>query len=219
MPDAGLHGHDQAHRADGTFDVLLSGVSEVVLTGIFSRTRSAHRREDRKPLSRAQERARTSGGDPGPSKLIFDPYFWPASWIVARCARTSGTRLQSCVFRSHQASKFLRSPWLRNHSGRNQRQGWRHPPQPAAGAECAQRRTDGGTARAIGAFEADANISCMVLTGSDKAFAAGADIKEMANKSFLDAFMGRFRRRLGSRRPGAQADHCRGRRLCARRRL
>jgi len=45
---------------------------------------------------------------------------------------------------------------------------------------------------AIDAFEADANIACMVLTGSDKAFAAGADIKEMAGKSFMDAYMGDF---------------------------
>jgi len=45
---------------------------------------------------------------------------------------------------------------------------------------------------AIDAFEADANIGCMVITGSDKAFAAGADIKEMAGKSYMDAFMGDF---------------------------
>jgi enoyl-CoA hydratase len=45
---------------------------------------------------------------------------------------------------------------------------------------------------AIAAFEADANISCIVVTGSDKAFAAGADIKEMAEKNFMDAFMGNF---------------------------
>ena len=45
---------------------------------------------------------------------------------------------------------------------------------------------------AIDAFEADANIACVVLTGSDKAFAAGADIKEMAGKSFMDAYMGDF---------------------------
>ena len=31
--------------------------------------------------------------------------------------------------------------------------------------------------RALDAFEADAAIGCMVITGSDKAFAAGADIK------------------------------------------
>jgi enoyl-CoA hydratase len=45
---------------------------------------------------------------------------------------------------------------------------------------------------AIDAFEADANIGCIVITGSDKAFAAGADIKEMAAKSYLDAFMDDF---------------------------
>jgi enoyl-CoA hydratase len=45
---------------------------------------------------------------------------------------------------------------------------------------------------AIDAFEADAAIGCIVVTGSDKAFAAGADIKEMAAKSFLDAFMNDF---------------------------
>ncbi len=34
--------------------------------------------------------------------------------------------------------------------------------------------------------EADANIGAMVITGSEKAFAAGADIKEMKDKSFVD---------------------------------
>jgi enoyl-CoA hydratase len=47
-------------------------------------------------------------------------------------------------------------------------------------------------AAAIDAFEADADIGCMVITGSDKAFAAGADIKEMAGKTYTDAFMGNF---------------------------
>ena len=41
-------------------------------------------------------------------------------------------------------------------------------------------------------FEADAAIGCVVITGSEKAFAAGADIKEMVGKSYLDAFMGDF---------------------------
>jgi enoyl-CoA hydratase len=45
---------------------------------------------------------------------------------------------------------------------------------------------------AIDTFEADPNIGCIVITGSDKAFAAGADIKEMAAKSYLEAFMGDF---------------------------
>jgi enoyl-CoA hydratase len=38
--------------------------------------------------------------------------------------------------------------------------------------------------------QADENdkVRCIVLTGSEKAFAAGADIKEMSEKSFVDAF-------------------------------
>src|SRR6266481_5762386 len=47
-------------------------------------------------------------------------------------------------------------------------------------------------AAAIDGFEADAEIGCVVITGSEKAFAAGADIKEMATKSYMDAFMGNF---------------------------
>jgi enoyl-CoA hydratase len=46
--------------------------------------------------------------------------------------------------------------------------------------------------RALDAFEADANIGCLVITGSDKAFAAGADIKEMADKTFDQAYLGDF---------------------------
>jgi enoyl-CoA hydratase len=45
---------------------------------------------------------------------------------------------------------------------------------------------------AIQAFELDGNIGCILVTGSDKAFAAGADIKEMADKSFMEAFMSDF---------------------------
>lgn len=42
--------------------------------------------------------------------------------------------------------------------------------------------------RALDGFEADDGIGAIVLTGSDKAFAAGADIKEMKDKSFAEAF-------------------------------
>jgi len=45
---------------------------------------------------------------------------------------------------------------------------------------------------AIDAFEASAEIGCMLLTGSEKAFAAGADIKEMAGKTYIEAFLGDF---------------------------
>ena len=47
-------------------------------------------------------------------------------------------------------------------------------------------------ARAIAAFDADPGIGCMLITGSEKAFAAGADIKEMADKSAIDMFMRDF---------------------------
>lgn len=45
---------------------------------------------------------------------------------------------------------------------------------------------------ALAAFEADEAIGCIVLTGSEKAFAAGADIKEMAPKSYMDVYMEDF---------------------------
>src|SRR5262249_47122926 len=45
---------------------------------------------------------------------------------------------------------------------------------------------------AIDGFETDPLVACMIITGSDKAFAAGADIKEMAHKSYMDAFFGDF---------------------------
>jgi len=41
-------------------------------------------------------------------------------------------------------------------------------------------------------YEADAAQRCLVLTGSDKAFAAGADIKEMASQSFADMYGNNF---------------------------
>lgn len=39
---------------------------------------------------------------------------------------------------------------------------------------------------AFGAFDADPAIGCIILTGSERAFAAGADIKEMAQQSYMD---------------------------------
>jgi enoyl-CoA hydratase len=47
-------------------------------------------------------------------------------------------------------------------------------------------------AAALDAFEADDNIGCTVITGSEKAFAAGADVKEMADKTFTEAYLGDF---------------------------
>jgi enoyl-CoA hydratase len=38
------------------------------------------------------------------------------------------------------------------------------------------------------AFDADPAVRCIVLTGSERAFAAGADIKEMASQSYMDMY-------------------------------
>lgn len=41
-------------------------------------------------------------------------------------------------------------------------------------------------------FDADESIGCMVITGSEKAFAAGADIGAMAAYSYMDVFKGDY---------------------------
>ncbi len=41
-------------------------------------------------------------------------------------------------------------------------------------------------------FEADERIGCIVITGSEKAFAAGADIKEMMDKTYIEAYSQNF---------------------------
>ncbi len=46
--------------------------------------------------------------------------------------------------------------------------------------------------QALNDLEADDEIGAIVVTGSDKAFAAGADIKEMKDKSFIEAYLGNF---------------------------
>jgi len=43
-------------------------------------------------------------------------------------------------------------------------------------------------ATALDGFEADDGIGCIVITGNEKAFAAGADIKEMQAKTYMSAF-------------------------------
>ncbi len=45
---------------------------------------------------------------------------------------------------------------------------------------------------ALTTFDADDNIGAMVIAGSEKAFAAGADIKEMSGKTAVDMFKGSF---------------------------
>ncbi|XP_069835356.1 enoyl-CoA hydratase, mitochondrial [Dendropsophus ebraccatus] len=46
--------------------------------------------------------------------------------------------------------------------------------------------------QALDAFEGDPQIGAIVITGSEKAFAAGADIKEMQNRTFQECYGGSF---------------------------
>ncbi len=59
--------------------------------------------------------------------------------------------------------------------------------------------------RALDGFEADPGIGCIVLTGSERAFAAGADVKEMQPLAFpatyLDDFITSWERLSRCRKP------------------
>jgi enoyl-CoA hydratase len=50
----------------------------------------------------------------------------------------------------------------------------------------------GELAEALASFETDKAVRCVVLTGSERAFAAGADIKEMSEQSYADMFTSNF---------------------------
>ena len=69
---------------------------------------------------------------------------------------------------------------------------------------------------ALDAIESDAGIGCIVVTGSEKAFAAGADIKEMQAKTatgaYLDDFLAVWDRFTRARKPiiAAVAGFCLG---------
>jgi enoyl-CoA hydratase len=60
----------------------------------------------------------------------------------------------------------------------------------ALNALCAQLIRELG--QALDAFEADDEVGAIVLTGSEKAFAAGADIKEMASRDYMDVYLSNF---------------------------
>ena len=56
-------------------------------------------------------------------------------------------------------------------------------------------------AAALGAFDLDARVRAIVMTGSEKAFAAGADIKEMAGKDFVAMFLDEATRQVDPSMP------------------
>ena len=50
----------------------------------------------------------------------------------------------------------------------------------------------GELGEALDDLESDPAIGCILVTGSEKAFAAGADIKEMQSKSYIDTYLEDF---------------------------
>ena len=52
----------------------------------------------------------------------------------------------------------------------------------------AHARLSAELSQALDAFEDDAAIGCIVITGNEKAFAAGADIKQMQSKTYMQAY-------------------------------
>ena len=85
---------------------------------------------------------------------------------------------------------------LRKHRRRNSRQGLLIRLNRPQALNALNRALMHDLTRALDAFEADANIGCMVITGSDKAFATGADIKEMADQDLRRRFPRRLCRDL-----------------------
>ena len=63
----------------------------------------------------------------------------------------------------------------------------------------------GELADAVTEAQKDDKVRCIVITGSEKAFAAGADIAMMAEKGFVDTFMGNLFAYITSMDPGTTA--------------
>lgn len=60
----------------------------------------------------------------------------------------------------------------------------------ALNALCKQLMSE--LSQALTEFEADKSVGAIVITGSEKAFAAGADIKEMQGNTYSDCIIGNF---------------------------
>ena len=74
----------------------------------------------------------------------------------------------------------------------------------------------GELGKALKSAEENEKVRCVVLTGSEKAFAAGADIREMAEKTFVEAFTSdMFGAEVQQMLRCRKADHRRGRGLRA----
>jgi hypothetical protein len=91
-----------------------------------------------------------------------------------------------------RAARRRRMP-ITNDPGRKARRGDAGHAQPPQGAQRAQQRVLKRADRRLRRYDADDAQRCLVLTGSgEKAFAAGADIKEMQPQGFADMYSSNF---------------------------
>jgi len=64
-------------------------------------------------------------------------------------------------------------------------------------------------------FDEDNNIASIILTGNERAFAAGADIKEMASLSYMDTFKSQMFSEWDKLKKNSKTYHCCCEWLCA----
>src|SRR4051794_5009220 len=140
--------------------------------------------------------ARSNGRPSSPSM----PRPCPSSAGRGSATPITGATARRCASRSAtRARRSSASPCRRNRAGRQamseqliqtERRGAvglirLNRPQ-ALNALCKAMMAE--LAAALDAFEADAAIGAIVLTGNERAFAAGADIKEIQNLGFADVY-------------------------------
>uniref|UniRef100_A0A915D2P8 Enoyl-CoA hydratase n=1 Tax=Ditylenchus dipsaci TaxID=166011 RepID=A0A915D2P8_9BILA len=63
-------------------------------------------------------------------------------------------------------------------------------------------------ADALTEFDSDKSVGAIVITGSEKAFAAGADIKEMIPNEFAQSVWWWFSGRTGPKSPSSKTSDC-----------
>jgi enoyl-CoA hydratase len=110
---------------------------------------------------------------------------------IFKTAAKSGTQFSQKSFYSSESQQQTYKHILTEVRGQNKNIGLLQLNRPKAlNALCADLMTE--LADAVQRFNQDPSIACLILTGSQRAFAAGADIKEMQNKTFSGVCMGNF---------------------------
>ena len=112
------------------------------------------------------------------------------SSLVAKSCQAAAVNTLVKKFYASEASSTYKHI-LTEVRGENKNIGYVQLNRPKAlNALCADLMTE--LSQAIQKFNQDPTIAVLILTGSQRAFAAGADIKEMENKKFSDVCMGNF---------------------------